>query len=37
VPLIRAYQKRRSGAIKAKLAALKTKAKRQSDASQKTD
>jgi uncharacterized protein (DUF2062 family) len=34
VPLIRAYQKRRSGAIKAKLAALKAKAKRQSDTRQ---
>jgi uncharacterized protein len=37
VPLIRAYQKRRSGAIKAKLAALKAKAKRSADARQKTD
>lgn len=37
VPLIRAYQKRRSGAIKAKLAALKAKAKRSSEARQKTD
>ncbi|MEH6750549.1 MAG: DUF2062 domain-containing protein [Paracoccaceae bacterium] len=37
VPLIRAYQKRRSGAIKAKLAALKAKAKRSADARHKTD
>ncbi len=37
VPLIRAYQKRRSGAIKAKLAALKAKAKRSAEARQKTD
>lgn len=37
VPLIRAYQKRRSGAIKAKLAALKAKAKRTTEARQKTD
>ncbi|MFU8862866.1 MAG: DUF2062 domain-containing protein [Rhodobacterales bacterium] len=36
-PLIRAYQQRRSGAIKAKLAALKAKAKRQADAQQKSD
>lgn len=37
VPLIRAYQKRRSGAIKAKLAALKAKGKRQVEARQKSD
>ena len=37
VPLIRAYQKRRSGAIKAKLAALKAKAKRQVEARQDND
>jgi uncharacterized protein (DUF2062 family) len=37
VPLIRAYQKRRSGAIKAKLAALKAKAKRSAEVRQKTD
>ena len=37
VPLIRAYQKRRSGAIKAKLAALKAKAKRTAEVRQKTD
>ena len=37
VPLIRAYQKRRSGVIKAKLAALKAKAKRSAEARQKTD
>jgi uncharacterized protein len=37
VPLIRAYQKRRSGAIKAKLAALKAKAKRTNEARQKID
>lgn len=36
-PLIRAYQQRRSGAIKAKLAALKAKAKRQADAQKKSD
>jgi uncharacterized protein (DUF2062 family) len=37
VPLIRAYQKRRSGVIKAKLAALKAKAKRQVEARQEKD
>lgn len=37
VPLIRAYQKRRRGAIKAKLAALKAKAKRSAEVRQKTD
>jgi uncharacterized protein (DUF2062 family) len=37
VPLIRAYQKRRSGAIKAKLAALKAKAKRQVEARHEND
>ncbi|MFU8881167.1 MAG: DUF2062 domain-containing protein [Rhodobacterales bacterium] len=37
VPVIRAYQKRRSGAIKAKLAALKAKAKRAADSRQNSD
>ncbi|OZB16296.1 MAG: DNA-directed RNA polymerase subunit omega [Rhodobacterales bacterium 34-62-10] len=37
VPLIRAYQKRRSGAIKAKIATLKAKAKRTAEARHKTD
>lgn len=37
VPVIRAYQKRRSGAIKAKLAALKAKAKRAAESRQNSD
>ena len=37
VPVIRAYQKRRAGAIKDKLEALKTKARRQADMRQKDD
>ena len=37
VPLIRAYQKHRSGVLKAKLAALKEKAARKGDARRKAD
>ncbi|SEP83198.1 DUF2062 domain-containing protein [Thalassovita taeanensis] len=37
VPLIRAYQKRRKGVLKAKLAALKKKAHRQADGGPKAD
>lgn len=37
VPLIRAYQHRRKGALKAKLAALKKKAQRQADDAPKAD
>lgn len=37
VPLIRAYQKRRKGAIKAKLEAIKRKAAARSDAKRKAD
>ena len=37
VPLIRAYQKRRKGALKAKLAALKKKAHLSADEHKKSD